>query len=85
MTNHEKARAGIKLNEKGRCPFCKIKPLLYKRQNKFWCHRCGRDFNLVTGIFEENNCWTANNKCKHPGRPKASRCPNCGKWENITN
>jgi len=73
----------IKLNEKGQCPYCRRKPLTYKRTNKYFCAGCSRQFNLSTGKMEENFCWTADGKCKHAGRPKYSQCPECGAWQNI--
>lgn len=30
------------LNEKGQCPSCRIKPLVYKRPPRKFCHRCDR-------------------------------------------
>jgi hypothetical protein len=38
-----------KLDENGRCPICKVKPLTYKREGKKYCFRCSRTFNFVTG------------------------------------
>ena len=43
-----------KINEKGQCPVCKIKPLTYKRSNTYFCFRCDREFNLSTGIQQSN-------------------------------
>lgn len=71
-----------RLNEKGQCPFCLKKPLIYKRIGKYFCCRCNRDFDLKTGTFKENFAWDQDNKCKHAGRPKESKCPTCGKWDN---
>lgn len=47
----------MRLNDKGQCPVCLIKPLPYKRQGKYFCHRCCRDFDLATGEFEPNWAW----------------------------
>lgn len=71
----------IKLNEKGQCPYCKRKPLVYKRTKKYFCCKCNRQYDLSTGEFQENFQWTKENRCKHPGRPKNSACPDCGRWE----
>jgi hypothetical protein len=45
------------LNEKGQCPVCKRKPLVYKRDNMKWCARCGRSFNIETGEQIGNWRW----------------------------
>jgi transposase-like protein len=47
----------MKLNEKGQCPVCKIKPLVYKRQPHKFCHRCDRAFDLQTGEQINNWAW----------------------------
>ncbi len=73
----------IRLNQKGQCPFCLKKSLIYKRINKYFCSKCARDFDLKTGIFQENWHWTKDNKCKHAGRPKNSWCPDCGAWGGV--
>lgn len=53
----------MKLNEKGQCPVCRIKPLEYKRaqgpghpRQKF-CHRCSRSFDFDTGEQQGNWAW----------------------------
>lgn len=70
-----------KLNVKGQCPYCSKKPLMYKRDGGYYfCTRCNRQWDL-TGNFQENFMWDRNNKCKHPGRPKNSSCPDCGEWD----
>jgi transposase-like protein len=48
------------LNEKGQCPVCKIKPIIYKRQGKYFCHRCDRVYSMSTkkqirSFFYDNN------------------------------
>jgi len=45
------------LNEKGQCPICKRKPLVYKRRHKKFCTGCMRDFDLETGEQIENLAW----------------------------
>lgn len=52
----------MKINNKGQCPVCLIKPLVYKREGKLFCCRCDRDFNLVTGEWEPNTLWVKENK-----------------------
>lgn len=52
----------LKLNEKGQCPVCKIKPLSYKRDKIFFCHRCNRTYNMETKELQANWAWTADNK-----------------------
>lgn len=53
----------MKLDEKGRCPECAIKPLVYKKahgpghpRQKF-CHRCCRSYDLETGQQQANWAW----------------------------
>ena len=72
----------IRLNESGQCPFCKKKPLVYKRKLHYFCARWDGNYDLITGRFKENWAWSEDNKCKHPGRPIKSSCPACGKWDN---
>lgn len=50
----------IKLNKKGQCPFCKIKPLIYKKQREYFCWRCDRSYSLETGELVKN--WAEVNK-----------------------
>lgn len=38
----------MKLNKKGQCPVCLIKPLVYKRKSQYFCHRCDRAYNIDT-------------------------------------
>ena len=47
------------LNEKGQCPVCKIKPMVYKTEPSrgYFCHRCSRKFNLETKQFMANFAW----------------------------
>ena len=47
----------LKINEKGQCPICEIKPLVYKGRmcaRQYFCVRCSRSYNLDTGEFQEN-------------------------------
>ena len=39
-----------KINDKGQCPHCRIKPLVYKREPHLFCHRCDRAFHPATGL-----------------------------------
>ena len=52
----------IKLNEKGQCPICKIKPLPYKRDKMYFCCRCDRAYNMETKELKTNWAWTEDNK-----------------------
>lgn len=45
------------LNEKGQCPSCRIKPLVYKRPPRKFCHRCDRTYSLETGVQQQNLAW----------------------------
>lgn len=49
----------MKINDKGQCPACLIKPMVYKRPNhRLWCHRCARQFDPATGEQEDNWAWS---------------------------
>lgn len=43
-----------KLNDKGQCPDCKRKPLIYKRTGHKFCPRCDRQYDIETGEQTEN-------------------------------
>jgi hypothetical protein len=47
----------LTLNDKGQCPACKIKPLVYKREPHKFCHRCDRAYDLATGAQIANWAW----------------------------
>jgi hypothetical protein len=47
----------VRLNEKGQCPACKKKPLVYKRNKQKFCARCDRSFDIVTGEQVDNWAW----------------------------
>jgi hypothetical protein len=49
--------AGLVLNEKGQCPACEKKPLVYKRQHLKFCMWCSREFNIETGRQIESRTW----------------------------
>jgi hypothetical protein len=46
-----------RLNEKGQCPVCEKKPLVYKRDRMKFCARCDRSFNIETGEQIGNWAW----------------------------
>jgi hypothetical protein len=54
----------VKLDDKGRCPNCLIKPLVYKTEHGtrhpagHFCHRCCRSYRLDGGEQQENWAWT---------------------------
>jgi hypothetical protein len=54
MTEQE---PGLVLNEKGQCPACQRKPLVYKRQRMKFCTRCNREFDIFIGKQIENWAW----------------------------
>ena len=56
----------MNLDEKGRC--CGLKPLVYKRDRRRFCHRCDREFDIDTGEQVSNWAW---------GRCDIPAC-NCG-------
>jgi hypothetical protein len=45
------------LNEKGQCPVCKRKPLVYKRKHAKFCTGCSRYFDIETGEQIESWSW----------------------------
>jgi hypothetical protein len=47
----------VHLNEKGQCPVCKRKPLIYKREKYKFCSRCNRSFDIETGEQMDNWAW----------------------------
>jgi transposase-like protein len=53
--------SGKVLNEKGQCPVCLIKPLVYKGRiapRQKFCHRCNRSYDLDTGKQRTNWAFT---------------------------
>jgi len=49
----------MKLDQNGKCPVCRRKPLTYKRDKMKFCVRCDRRFNLDSGEWEPNTHWQA--------------------------
>lgn len=47
----------VRLNEKGQCPECLVKPLIYKRDRRKFCDRCDRSFDIESGIHVDNWAW----------------------------
>jgi hypothetical protein len=47
----------VHLNQKGQCPACNKKPLIYKRKGTKFCARCCRQFDIDTGAPTENFAW----------------------------
>jgi ribosomal protein L37AE/L43A len=47
----------MKLNKKNQCPVCKVKPLTYKRDGLYFCHRCDRAFSLESKKWIPNWAW----------------------------
>lgn len=47
----------MRLNEKGQCPKCLVKPLTYKRTKKYYCTRCDRSFIYPSGEWEVSFFW----------------------------
>jgi len=58
----------MKLDEHGRCPNCLVKPRRYRRDRKFFCHRCCRDYDMTTGEQRSNWAWLADGEGQF--RPK---------------
>ncbi len=51
-----------KLNAKGQCPVCLVKPLTYKRDQKYFCTKCARSYSLLTGEFISSSLWQSFNE-----------------------
>jgi hypothetical protein len=47
----------VKINEKGQCLVCLVKPTPYKRDGHYFCTRCDRSYDLITGDWQENSFW----------------------------
>lgn len=52
----------MQLNNKGQCPVCLIKPLTYKKDGYYFCHRCNRSFSMLTGEWIRNAHWVGENE-----------------------
>jgi len=47
----------MKLNGKGQCPDCKVKPLVYRKPTlHFFCPRCDREYG-ADGVMVDNFAW----------------------------
>ena len=55
------------LNIKGQCPICDRKPLIYKKDQIYYCTRCDRAFDLNTKKMIENYFWNSD------GTPKSTK------------
>lgn len=80
----------MKLNERGQCPACKRKPLIYKSDWKLCCLRCGRYYDPITEEQMENYQWKRNadgewvedyDESRRSPRPPYPRPPWPEKWE----
>jgi hypothetical protein len=47
----------MKLNHKEQCPNCLKKPLPYRSEDHFFCHKCCRQYSMLTGEQEVNWAW----------------------------
>jgi hypothetical protein len=47
----------MRINEKGQCPVCLIKPLIYKKSQSYFCYRCDRAFSMLDGEWISNFGW----------------------------
>jgi hypothetical protein len=56
----QKDEKRMKLNEKGQCPVCLVKPLTYKKDNQYFCFRCNRAFSMDTGKQVNNFAYHSN-------------------------
>ena len=56
-----------RLNTKGQCPVCLVKPLVYKREPHYFCSRCDRAFDLHSGVQLDNWAWV-NGRRRRPDR-----------------
>lgn len=64
----------MKLNPKGQCPNCLVKPTRYKNVGgpHYFCHRCDRAFSLETEEQIPNWAWLL---VDGKFRPKYERAP----------
>jgi len=46
-----------RLNDKGQCPVCKRKLIVYKRDRKLFCPLCDRTYSMETLEQTPNNIW----------------------------
>ena len=59
----------MKLNDRGQCPNCLVKPISYRRPARHFCHRCCRAFDM-DGDQMENWAWiTTGNGAFIPNYP----------------
>lgn len=67
----------MQLNDKGQCPVCLRKPMVYKRDWQYFCSTCDRSFDMDTKEFRPNFAWyLANEPTDHHmlyGEPVWSR------------
>jgi hypothetical protein len=64
----------MKINDKGQCPMCLIKPLVYKRPtHRLFCHRCCREFDPATGEQNENWAWSKGDNGEFKQSPALTR------------
>lgn len=61
----------VKLDAKGRCPNCLLKPLSYKRAGHRFCHRCCRSFDMESGAQIQNWAWLRTEAGFNPKHPNA--------------
>lgn len=47
----------LQINERGQCPPCGRKPLVYRRRGFLFCCRCDRAYDLATGAQIPNWAW----------------------------
>lgn len=52
-----KTFAATAINERGQCSNCLVKPIPYKRQGRWFCYRCNRDYSMKTGEQVTNWAW----------------------------
>ena len=71
MTNPPAAT--MKLNDKGQCPNCLIKPLVYKREPHKFCRRCCRSFDIDSGEQIKNWAWQKVENGFAPTHPSTHR------------
>lgn len=50
-------REPLRLDNKGRCSNCLAKPIPYRRNRQFFCHRCCRHYSMDTGEQQPNWAW----------------------------
>lgn len=61
----------LRLDSQGRCPNCLLKPLPYRRDGHFFCHRCCRAYSIESGAQVQNWAWKTADSTFTPTYPSS--------------